>query len=98
MWSSMLHPLPLTKHGGDYLPVSTTGSRIGNKDSHLQVGEQMANLLYSVWTRVSIFAARNLALFEGGKRVPATIKAQSRMRCGRPKIMKAIDDHWPAGR
>jgi hypothetical protein len=45
-----------------------------------------------------ILAARKLAQFEGGKRVPATISAIADAVRWAEEIMKAIDDRWPAGR
>jgi hypothetical protein len=44
----------------------------------------------------SILAARKLAQFDGGKRVPATVSAISDAVRWAEEIMKAIDDRWPA--
>ena len=44
----------------------------------------------------SILAARKLAQFEGGKRVPATLSAIADAVRWAEEIMKAIDDRWPA--
>ena len=46
----------------------------------------------------SILAARKLAQFEGGKRVPATMSAIADAVRWAEEIMKAIDDRWPTGR
>jgi len=46
----------------------------------------------------SILAARKLAPFEGGKRVPATLSAIADSVRWAEEIMKAIDERWPAGR
>jgi len=46
----------------------------------------------------SILAARRLAQFEGGKRVPATVSAIADAVRWAEEIMKTIDERWPAGR
>jgi len=46
----------------------------------------------------SILAARKLAQFEGGKRVPATLSASADSVRWAEEIMKAIEERWPAGR
>jgi hypothetical protein len=46
----------------------------------------------------SILAARKLAQFDGGKRVPATVSAVADAVRWAEEIMKAIDDRWPAAR
>jgi len=46
----------------------------------------------------SILAARKLAQFDGGKKVPATVSAIADAVRWAEEIMKAIDDQWPAGR
>jgi hypothetical protein len=46
----------------------------------------------------SILAARKLAQFDGGKRVPATVSAISDAVRWAEEIMKAIDDRWPTAR
>ena len=43
----------------------------------------------------SILAARKLAQFDGGKRVPATISAIVDAVRWAEEIMKAIDERWP---
>jgi hypothetical protein len=45
-----------------------------------------------------ILAARKLAQFEGGKRVPATVSAIADAVRWAEEIMKAIDERWPAAR
>ena len=45
----------------------------------------------------SILAARKLAQFDGGKRVPATMSAITDAARWAEEIMKAIDERWPAG-
>jgi hypothetical protein len=45
----------------------------------------------------SILAARKLAQFDGGKRVPATMSAIADAVRWAEEIMKAIDERWPAG-
>lgn len=44
----------------------------------------------------SILAARKLAPFEGGKRVPATLSAIADAVRWAEEIMKAIDEHFPS--
>lgn len=46
----------------------------------------------------SILAARKLAQFDGGKRVPATVSAISDAVRWAEEIMKAIDERWPTAR
>jgi hypothetical protein len=46
----------------------------------------------------SILAARKLAQFDGGKRVPATISAITDAVRWAEEIMKAIDERRPTGR
>ena len=46
----------------------------------------------------SILAARKLAQFDGGKRVPATMSAIADAVRWAEEIMKAIDERWPARR
>jgi hypothetical protein len=43
----------------------------------------------------AILAARKLAQWDGGKRVPATVAAISDAVRWAEEIMKAIDDRWP---
>lgn len=44
----------------------------------------------------SILAARKLAPFDGGKKVPATVSAISDAVRWAEEIMEAIDARWPA--
>lgn len=44
----------------------------------------------------SILAARKLAQFDGGKRVPATVSAIADAIRWAEEIMKEIDSRWPA--
>ena len=44
----------------------------------------------------SILAARKLAQFESGRRVPATISAIADAVLWAEEIMKAIDERWPS--
>jgi len=46
----------------------------------------------------SILAARKLAQFDGGKKVPATMSAIADAVRWAEEIMKAIDDRWPTAR
>jgi hypothetical protein len=46
----------------------------------------------------SILAARKLAPFDGGRRVPATMSAIADAVRWAEEIMKAIDERWPASR
>jgi hypothetical protein len=46
----------------------------------------------------SILAARKLAQYDGGKRVPATVAAISDAVRWAEEIMKAIDEHFPSAR
>ena len=46
----------------------------------------------------SILAARKLAQFDGGKRVPATVSAIADAVRWAEEIMKAIDERWPTAR
>ena len=43
----------------------------------------------------TILAARKLAQYEGGKRVPATVSAIADAVRWAEEIMKAIDERWP---
>lgn len=43
----------------------------------------------------SILAARKLAQFDGGKRVPATMTAISDAVRWAEELLKAIDERWP---
>jgi hypothetical protein len=45
----------------------------------------------------SILAARKLAQFDGGRKVPATMSAIADAVRWAEEIMKAIDERWPAG-
>ena len=45
----------------------------------------------------SILAARKLAQFEGGKKVPATVSAIADAVRWADEIMKTIDERWPTG-
>jgi hypothetical protein len=45
-----------------------------------------------------LLAARKLAQFGSGKRVPATVSAIADAVRWAEEIMKAIDDRWPASR
>ena len=46
----------------------------------------------------SILAARKLAHFDGGKKVPATVSAIADAVRWAEEIMNAIEERWPAGR
>ena len=46
----------------------------------------------------SILAARKLAQFDNGKRVPATVSAIADAVQWAEEIMKAIDERWPTAR
>jgi hypothetical protein len=46
----------------------------------------------------SILAARKLAQFEGGKRVPATLSAIADAVRWAEEILKVIDERWPTSR
>jgi len=46
----------------------------------------------------SILAARKLAQFDGGKKVPATVSAVADAVRWAEEIMKAIDERWPAAK
>jgi hypothetical protein len=46
----------------------------------------------------SILAARKLAQFDGGKRVPATVSAIADAVRWAEELLKAIDERWPTGR
>jgi hypothetical protein len=46
----------------------------------------------------SILAARKLAQFEGGKKVPATISAVADAVRWVQEIMRAIDERWTTAR
>ena len=46
----------------------------------------------------AILAARKLAQYDGGKRVPATVAAISDAVRWSEEIMREIDDRWPARR
>jgi len=44
----------------------------------------------------SILAARKLAQYDGGKRVPATVAAISDSVCWAEEIMREVDQRWPS--
>jgi hypothetical protein len=44
----------------------------------------------------SILAARKLAQFDGGRKVPATVSAITDAVRWAEEILKAIDERWPA--
>ena len=44
----------------------------------------------------SILAARKLAQYDGGKRVPATVSAIADAVRWAEEILKEIDERWPA--
>ena len=46
----------------------------------------------------AILAARKLAQYDGGKRVPATVAAISDAVRWAEEIMREIDQRWPAAR
>lgn len=46
----------------------------------------------------AILAARKLAQYDGGKRVPATVSAVSDAVRWAEEIMKVIDERWPIAR
>jgi hypothetical protein len=46
----------------------------------------------------SILAARKLAQFDGGKRIPATVAAISDAVRWAEAIMREIDERWPASK
>jgi len=46
----------------------------------------------------AILAARKLANFDGGKRVPATICAIADAVRWAEELLKAIDERWPTNR
>lgn len=46
----------------------------------------------------AILAARKLAPWDGGKKVPATVAAIADAVRWAEEIMRAIDDRWPAKR
>jgi hypothetical protein len=71
----------------------------------LYVDEQKANMLNCLRGRRPqarapdrglILAARKLAQFDGGKRVPATISAIADAVRWAEEILKEIDNRWPA--
>jgi hypothetical protein len=67
----------------------------GEHDNLLVVDEGRKRVLLIAAT---ILAARKLAQFDGGKKVPATISAIADAVRWAEEIMKAIDERWPAGR
>ena len=64
----------------------------GEHDNLLVVDEGRKRVLLIA---ASILAARKLAQFEGGKRVPATMSAIADAVRWAEEIMKAIDERWP---
>jgi hypothetical protein len=46
----------------------------------------------------SILAARKLAQYDGGKRVPATVAAIADAVRWAEEILREIDQRWPVGR
>jgi len=78
------------------VPVHFSPRRTKSEDDKLfHVDEARKRVLLIA---ASILAARKLAQFDGGKRVPATMSAIADAVRWAEEIMKAIDEHWPAGR
>lgn len=67
----------------------------GESDKLLVVDEGRKRVLLIA---ASILAARKLAQFEGGKRVPATMSAIADAVRWAEEIMKAIDERFPSER
>ncbi|MGC2364462.1 MAG: hypothetical protein WA555_05550 [Candidatus Sulfotelmatobacter sp.] len=67
----------------------------GETDKILLVDEGRKRVLLIA---ASILAARKLAQFDGGKRVPATMSAIADAVRWAEEIMKAIFERWPASR
>ena len=68
------------------------------------MGEQNTNMLHSsvdesrkrvILIAASILAARKLAQYDGGKRVPATISAIADAVRWAEEILREIDSRWP---
>lgn len=75
--------------------VSQNGEQKANNDRLCSMDEGRKRVLAIV---ASILAARKLAQFEGGKRVPATLSAIADAVRWAEEILKAIDERWPASR
>jgi hypothetical protein len=66
-----------------------------------KIGEDKAKMLHShdgkrvLLVAAAILAARKLAQFDGGRRVPATVAAISDAVRWAEELMKAIDERWP---
>jgi hypothetical protein len=56
-------------------------------------GEMSSETAFSL--AAAILAARKLAQYDGGKRVPATVAAISDAVRGAEEIMREIDSRWP---
>jgi len=73
--------------------------RLGNEYEH---GEHNTNMLVDegrkrvIGIMASILAARKLANYDGGKRVPATMSAIADALRWAEEILKEIDERWPA--
>jgi len=61
-----------------------------------QFRQDQFNLAGSVLIADSILAARKLANYDGGKRVPATMSAIADAVRWAEEIMREIDRRWPA--
>jgi len=73
--------------------ASQYGKRGGEETAKLpSVDESRKRVLLIA---ASILAARKLALYEGGKRVPATMSAIADAVRWAEEIMKEIDSRWP---
>jgi hypothetical protein len=73
----------------------STRERTRRLQSRPQFRQDQFNLAGSVLIAASILAARKLALYDGGKRVPATMSAIADAIRWAEGIMKEIDRRWP---
>jgi len=87
----IVQSIPLIPSGQTYFRIGRTTSESARL---VCVDEGRKRVLLIAAT---ILAARKLAQFEGGKRVPATMSAISDAVRWAEEIMKAIDERWPAG-
>ena len=81
--------------GSLYYVAVSAGTKSETRDTLRVLDEGRKRVLLIA---ASILAARKLAQFDGGKRVPATVSAIADAVRWAEEIMKAIDDRWPAGR
>jgi len=76
------------------LPITVFAWRIKSESDKLADVDEGRKRVLLIAAR--ILAARKLAQFDGGKRVPATMSAIADAVRWAEEIMKAIDERWSA--